>query len=161
MRKLYWISTCAAALLATTPLAAKAAVVVAGTDYFQTLPGTYDTIPGIGVVDFMGVPFGPGSTDTIVQRTTDITINAPTSSSPNLLMTALQLESTAPVSIPGIGTIPIFVSLDRTHLANDTGTMTIAGTIAGGALTSTLIPIPTDQNSYAHSRSPIDMMRHG
>jgi putative DNA methylase len=37
-----------------------------------------------------------------------------------------------------------------------------AGTKLGrGGFRCLLIPIPTDQNSYAHSRSPIDMMRHG
>ena len=138
MRKLYLISTCAAALLGTIPLAAKAAVVVEGTDYFQTIAvdpigvkGTYDTIPGLGLVLFKGVAFGPGATDTIVRRTADITINAPTSVTPNLLLTGLQLEST------NLAT-PIFVSLDPTKLASDTGTMTINGSVAGGTLTSSL-----------------------
>jgi len=138
MRKLFLFSTCAAALLAAIPLAAKADVVVAGTDYFQTVPPATDNIPGIGTVDFMGVPFGPGTTDTIIQRTAAITIgvtNPPTP--PNLMMRGLQLESTnwAALGLPA----PFFVSLDPTQLANDTGVMSIFGnTTTGGTFNSTI-----------------------
>jgi hypothetical protein len=110
--------------------------VACGTDYFQTSPGTFFTFNGTSVGP-QGVPFGPGVTDTVVQRTSDILLNVPPTA-PNLLITGLQLESTAPVSIPGVGTIPIFVSLDPANLANDTGTMAINGTTAGGTLTSNL-----------------------
>jgi hypothetical protein len=108
--------------------------VACGSDYFQTQAGTFDTLPDIGVVNFVGVPFGPGLTDTIVERTSDIPIGGiPTS--PNLMITGLQLRSAAP--IPDIGTI--FVSLDPTPSgAQDKGTMTIAGSLAGGTFTSTL-----------------------
>ncbi len=138
MREFCLISTCAAALLAAMPLAAKADVVVAGTDYFQTVPPATDNIQGIGTVDFMGVPFGPGTTDTIIQRTSDITIgvtNPPTP--PNLLMTGLQLESTNWVAL-GLPA-PIFVSLDLAQLPNDTGVMSIFGnTTTGGTFNSTI-----------------------
>ena len=47
-------------------------IVMAGSDYFQTLPGTYFDFGGpIGVVEFEGLPIGPGNTDTIVQRQED------------------------------------------------------------------------------------------
>jgi hypothetical protein len=102
--------------------------VALGSDYFQTQAGTFDTIPGIGVVDFMGVPFGPGATDTIVQRQADAIINGPAIP---LQITGLELEST------NLAT-PIFVSLDPNNLANDTGTMSISGSLSGGTFTSTL-----------------------
>ena len=140
MKNLCLISTCAAALLAMMPLAAKAAPtscpveeprgnsVTCGTDYFQTAAGTFDTIPGLGVVQFKGVPFGPGLTDTIVQRQADAVIGG---GAIPLQITGLQLEST------NLAT-PIFVSLDSANLANDTGSMTISGSLAGGTFTSTL-----------------------
>jgi hypothetical protein len=83
------------------------------------------------VVDFTGVPFGPGLTDTIVQRTADIPLNIP-ETSPNLMITGLQLMST------NLGT-PIFVSLDPNPTGKqDKGIMTINGTLAGGTFTNTL-----------------------
>jgi hypothetical protein len=101
-------------------------------DYFQVEPGTFFTFNG-NTVALQGVPFGAGLTDTIVERTADIPINA-VSPSPNLLITGLQLASTAPV--PGIGTI--FANLDPANLTNDTGTMSISGRLSGGTLTSSL-----------------------
>src|SRR5437868_2307752 len=97
--------------------------VACGSDYFQTVaPGTFDTITIGGVptvVNFTGVPFGPGLTDTIVQRTTDIPING-VPSAPNLRITALQLVSTNLA-------IPIFVSLAPNSTGGqDLGTMTIS-----------------------------------
>ena len=134
MRKLCLISTCAAALLALPTLARAVPTVAAGTDYFQTEAGTqFDFGVGIGIVNFMGVPFGPGGTDTIVQRQADAIING---GPIPIQITGLQLESTAPVL--GFGNINIFVSLDPTLLASDTGNMSIAGTTAGGTFTSSL-----------------------
>jgi hypothetical protein len=63
--------------------------VACGSDYFQTEPGTFFTFNG-NTVALQGVPFGPGLTDTIVERTADIPINAVSSSS-NLRITGLQL----------------------------------------------------------------------
>jgi len=118
---------------------ARADNVALGTDYFTTQPGAFDYIdlPGVGLfkVNFKGLPLNParwGATDTIVERTQDIPLNvAPTS--PNILITALSLEST---NIPGE---TLFVSLDPNNLANDTGMLTIDGSVyLGGTFTSSL-----------------------
>lgn len=115
------------------PGAAKADTVVLGSDYLQTLPGTYFNFGGaIGVVDFTGYAFGPGNTDTIVQRTSDITINGGPG---NLQLTALSLVSTTPVSFPGSSGL-IYITLDPFNLANDSGQITIGGTKAGGTFSS-------------------------
>ena len=137
MRK-FWLMApaLALALAAAAPGTARADIIGAGTDYFSTVPGsgtsgTYDSnVPSIGLVDFKGVPFGGslGNTDTIIQRTADITING---SAGPLLITALQLEST------NLST-PIFISLDPTLLSSDTGTMTIVGNSSGGTFDSAL-----------------------
>lgn len=126
-----------AVALPTTVARANAVETVAeGSDYFQTQAGTFDTIPGIGVVDFMGVPFGPGGTDTIIQRQADAVINGPAIP---IQIIGLQLESTAPVTVSPSGpTIPIFISLDPLNLANDTGTMSIVGSVTGGTFNSSL-----------------------
>lgn len=128
MRKLMLISACANGFLATLPPTARADVVAAGTDYFYTWPDTSDNITGLGVVNFMGVGFGPGGTDTIVQRLSDATINGP--AIPTQII-GLQLVST---NLP----TPVYVSLDPINLANDTGSMTIGGNTTGGTFTSTL-----------------------
>lgn len=99
--------------------------VAAGTDYFETLPGTFADIGGV-TVDFAGVPFGPGATDTTVQRTADAVING---AAVPLLLTGLQLEST------NLST-RIFVSLNP--LIASTGSMSIAGNLSGGTFSSTL-----------------------
>ena len=53
-----------------------AGTVVLGSDYFHTSTASvFDFGPGIGLVNFMGNPVGPGNTDTIVQRQADATIN--------------------------------------------------------------------------------------
>jgi len=121
-----------------------------GSDYFQTDPGTNFTFGApIGVVNFTGVPIGPGQTDTIVQRQADATINpgvAPTglttvaqvAALPNsipLQITALSMESTAPVNIGG-SFFDVFVTLDPSNLANDTGSMAIYGDSTGGSFDS-------------------------
>jgi hypothetical protein len=112
--------------------------VEAGSDYFVTLPGTSFN-PGTGSIPLTGVPLGGtglGNTDTIVQRTATVPIGV-TPTAPNLLLKALQLESTAPVTF-GAYTGSIFISLDPSNTASDTGTMTISGTTGGGTFDSTL-----------------------
>ena len=103
-----------------------------GSDYFQTQPGSmFNGTP------LMGVPFGPGLTDTVVQRTADIPIGV-TPTGPNLMFTGLQMESTAPVTV-GAFTGHIFISLDPNPTGSqDKGTMAIAGTLAGGTFSSSL-----------------------
>jgi hypothetical protein len=73
--------------------------VALGSDYFQSQAGTQFNFGGpIGLVNFMGLPIGPGNTDTLVQRQADATING---SAIPLQMTALSLESLAPVNVGG------------------------------------------------------------
>jgi hypothetical protein len=112
-----------------------------GSDYFQTQTGTFATFPPpIGVVNFMGNPVGPGSTDTIVQR-----LNEPTlipgggPSTVSTLLTTLSLEGTAPLNIGGFH-YSVFVNLDPSHLADDTGTLLVSLNSAanGGTFSSTL-----------------------
>jgi hypothetical protein len=59
--------------------------VACGSDYLATAPGTlFDFGPGIGTVNFMGLPLSIDSSnaDTIVQRTTDIPLNVNPSGGP-------------------------------------------------------------------------------
>jgi hypothetical protein len=132
-----------------------AGTVALGWDYLQTVPVTsfdFTALSGgaVGVVDFMGIPVGPGNTDTIIQRLADATINAgsaPTGLTatqiallPNaipLQITELSMESTAPVDIAG-NFFDVFVTLDPANLANDTGMMSIYGGTTGGTFESYL-----------------------
>jgi hypothetical protein len=73
-----------------------------GFDLFQTVsPGTSAVLPGIGLVNFRGVPLDPslGSTDTIVQRTGSLPSGG-TGLIP-IELVALELMSTSPVNIGG------------------------------------------------------------
>ncbi len=109
--------------------------VALGSDYFATGAGTFFNFgAGIGTVNFMGLPIGPGSTDTIVQRQADAAIGG---AAIPIQITALSLESTAPVNIGG-SFFDVFVTLDPAHLALDTGTLSVAGTTTGGTFTSSL-----------------------
>ena len=109
--------------------------VALGSDYFQTAAGTFFNFGGsIGSVNFMGLPIGPGNTDTIVQRQADASIGGPAIP---IQIVALSLESTAPVNIGG-SFFDVFVTLDPANLTNDTGTMSIGGTTAGGTFSSNL-----------------------
>jgi hypothetical protein len=153
MRSRLSLTAALTAFVIAAPVAARACpatevtqtvpTVACGSDYSQTEPGTFFTFNG-NTVALQGVPFGPGLTDTIVERTADLPINA-VFAAPNLLITGLQLESTAPV--PGIGTI--FASLDPANLTNNTSTMSINGGLSGGTLTSSLNVFSTSAPSPA------------
>jgi hypothetical protein len=128
------VLVCALALgLAFVPPAARADI-LAGTDYLTTTSAEYDFGDSIGTVDLQSNPIGPGNTDTIIQRQSDAVINGP---SVPFLMTALSLESTAPVNIGG-SFFDVFFTLDPSNLANDTGTLSIMGSPSGGTISSTL-----------------------
>lgn len=114
------------ALAATT--AAHADTVVLGTDYFTTTSGTSFTFDS-HTFDLKGNPIGPGDTDTIVQRTNDVTIGGGPGA---LMVTGLSLESTAAVGSYGI----VYVGLDPNNLSKDTGQINITGTKMGGSFTS-------------------------
>ena len=107
--------------------------VALGTDYLQTQPGSnFNFGDGIGVVNFMGLPIGPGGTDTKVQRQANADING---GSIPIQIVALSMESTAPVNIGG-SFFDVFVTLDPANLGNDIGMMSIMGTLGGGTFTS-------------------------
>jgi hypothetical protein len=108
--------------------------VVAGSDYFQTQPGTQFAFgPPIGLVSFISDPIGPGATDTIIERLGNEDLNNPTAVP--LEVMALSLESAAPVNVGGM-LFNVFVTLDPANLANDTGTITIDGSPSGGTFSS-------------------------
>jgi hypothetical protein len=134
----------AALVLCTTATAQSRQTVALGSDFLQTQPGSnFNFGPGIGVVDFMGLPLKGGqippgyqmslaATDTIVQRQADAFING--NAIPIQLM-ALSMESTAPVNVGG-SFFDVFVTLDPANLANDVGMMSIMGSLAGGTFNS-------------------------
>lgn len=117
------------ALVAMGP--AKAETIPAGWDYFTTLSsGTFVEFGG-ATIPLMGAPIGPGNTDTIVQRLSDITINGAAGA---IQVSALSLQSIGPV--PGLGA-PISIKLDPAYLDKDVGELTISGSSAtGGTFTS-------------------------
>lgn len=116
---------CGSLLLLIGATAANADTVVQGTDYFATSSGSSLTFNSY-TFDATGNPIGPGDTDTIIQRTSDITING---SAGLLMVTGLSLESTAAVGSYGI----VYVSLDPNNLTKDTGQITITGSVLGGS----------------------------
>ena len=132
------LSALALTLAVARPAAAQAGppMVALGSDYFQTTAGTFAVLPGIGLVDFVGNPIGPGNTDTIVQRQADAIINGP---SIPIEIVALSLESAAPVNVGG-SFFDVFVTLDNDgdpiDKGHNTGMMTITGTPAGGIFSS-------------------------
>ncbi|GMV26627.1 MAG: hypothetical protein AMXMBFR58_26580 [Phycisphaerae bacterium] len=119
-------SLCMVAVLAAGTTAS-AVNIPAGYDYLMTDPGTYfDFGPGIGPVNFRGVPIDPstyGDADTIVERKapaifpafgTDVYPNNPlagTGVTIPIEMLALELASTAPIYI-GESFFDVWVSLD-------------------------------------------------
>ena len=110
--------------------------VALGSDYFATQPGTHFNFGGgIGDVNLLGLPIGPFNTDTIIQRRADAVLGGPAIP---IQMVALSLKSAAPVNVGG-SFFDVFITLDPANLANDTGTMSIAGnTTTGGTFTSAL-----------------------
>lgn len=93
--------------------------VLAGSDFLTTAPGT--TFNG---VPFQGVPIGPGSTDTIVERLQNVNVSSGTGTTPIQLI-ALQLMSSAPANF-GLGVGTYFITLQSTRNGpSSTGTMTI------------------------------------
>lgn len=139
------LAICATILMAPGAATAGTVTVVAGSDYLITTVGFAD-IQGFGPVNFAGNPdLGYGPTDTIVERTSNITLikpGDPLNTTPNLLVTALSLKSTAPVTYMG-QTFFLYATVDPTPpppSANsiypgspyNTGIMNITGTAAGG-----------------------------
>jgi hypothetical protein len=113
-----------------------APAVALGSDYFVTQPGTHFNFGGgIGDVNLLGLPIGPFNTDTIIQRKADAILGGPAIP---IQMVALSLKSAAPVNVGG-SFFDVFITLDPANLANDTGTMSIAGnTTTGGTFSSAI-----------------------
>ena len=91
-------AVCASALAAAALLhsAAQADLVLLGSDYFETIQPTFFTPLG-GLNPLTGLPIGPGTTDTIVQRQADCSLSLGTLGSNCTIpieMVALSLIST-------------------------------------------------------------------
>jgi hypothetical protein len=136
MQRLHFLLgvACIGLLGLALPGPARADTVVLGSDYLETEPGTQFNLGSLGIVPFIGNPIGPGSTDTIVQRKADATIGG---GSIPIQIVALSLRSVNPVNIGGF-LYRLDARLDPANLNNDTGTMTISGTGAGGTFSSNL-----------------------
>jgi len=103
--------------------------VLAGTDYFVTQPGT--VFDGVA---FKGVPTGPGGSDTIVERTSNVALGTGSGGvgTTPLFLTQLELVSAAPTNF-GLGVGFYYITLQSNRLGGgtaSTGTMTID--LAGG-----------------------------
>src|SRR5436190_23090736 len=74
-----------------------------GFDLFQTAPGAFfdATGFGLGIIPMVGLPIGPGVTDTIIQRDNGFLCAAPPclGNTVNIHMFALSLQSAAPINI--------------------------------------------------------------
>jgi hypothetical protein len=103
------------------------ASILRGTDYLETLPGTFFDFGGpIGSVSLKGLPISPstlGTTDTIVQRKADF-LFPPSGSSTTIPIELVQLSlvSVAPISI---FSTPYSVFVHLTPSTSSTGIMTI------------------------------------
>ena len=98
--------------------------VLSGSDYFVTQPGT-----AFNGVPFIGVPVGPGGSDTIVERTSGVNLgtgSGGTGTTP-LVMTQLELVSAVPTNF-GLGVGFYYITLQSNRAGGgtaSTGTMTI------------------------------------
>jgi hypothetical protein len=119
---------------------AGAGTIALGADYFSTTSASYDFGGSIGVVDFVGLPCGPGctppnpgpaNTDMIIEREGDATING---GAVTITMDALSLKSTNPVNIGG-SFYDVFLTLLQD---NSEGSLGVTGTLAGGTYSSFL-----------------------
>lgn len=109
-----------------------------GFDLFNTRPGTFHILPGIGMVFFTGgPPVIPGTnTDTIVERLQGIDpFDVGDMGTIDIILRELSLESVAPVNIGGT-----FFNISAIAAPiQSLGSMTIFhSTVDGGAFTSTL-----------------------
>jgi hypothetical protein len=118
-------------------------IVPAGPDMFVTQPGTFFSLPGIGQINFLGVPNAQG-VDTIVQRLKSINVPdvvGATETVP-IQLTLLDLKSTAPVNIGG-SFFDVFATLNPNAPPSTTSNLVFTQMINGegpveGTFTSTL-----------------------
>ena len=113
--------------------------ILSGPEYFATQPGTEFSFGSYGTINLMGVPFGPGNTDTIVERLSQAPVSPGGTIQIPIEIVALSMESTQPLNIAG-SLFNVFVTLNPAQLNNDTGQMTITANSAGtgGTFTSSL-----------------------
>ena len=129
------VACVALAMAGLLSLPAQGAVILLGSDYFETVQPTFFTPLdglGMGILNpLRGLAIGPGSTDTIVQRqancTLDLTSTGSTCSIP-IEMVALSLQSTVNPN----------VRIRESPTAHSTGTMTMSsgGSGTGGTFAS-------------------------
>ena len=160
-------SLCAGSALVVTglafPLTSSAQLTVqSGYELFQTqASGT--SFPGLG--SLMGVPLGTfnfgsgpvntGDTDTIIQRLTTATVaNAGDSTTVNLKVNALQLETTAQVNFMNLGLNNYFITLDPNTASTGSMTLTFGG--PGGGTFSSSLDLTLDIHSGALNGPVVD-----
>ena len=121
---------------------AQSAVILLGSDYFETVQPTFFTPLG-AFNPLAGLAFGPGSTDTIVQRQADCTLDLLSASSCTIPieMVGLSLVSTVDPMVrlretPG--------SLVGTNRSGGTMTMTSDGSGTGGFFISSFFDVFVD-----------------
>jgi hypothetical protein len=106
-----------------------AATITHGSHYLTSGGGFYPFPPPIGLLTFEGNPFGPGNTDTVYERMSDVIIpgfGIPVSTP--ITMTNVGLRSSAPLNIGGFS-YDVRIGLTPFTGANpNTGTMTITQT---------------------------------
>ena len=118
---------------------AQADAIGPGFDLFSTAPGTMVFIPGIGTVQFVGVPIGPSNTDTIVQRTQGINpLNVGGSGTIPIEIVALSLHSAQPVQM-GNSFFDVFVTLQPNTISS--GQMTVNHENTGGGTFSSFFDV--------------------
>jgi hypothetical protein len=91
-------------VLGSRPGLATVMEVLAGSDYLVTQPGTM-----FAGVPFMGVAFGPGGSDTIVNRLDNVNVTGGSGTTP-LVLANLELQSAVPADF-GLGTGTYFITL--------------------------------------------------
>ena len=121
----------ALALACSLPAPAHAALVLLGSDYLETVRPSFFTVPGPTVIQVKGLPIGPGSTDTIVQRKANCSLSL--SSSGSNCTIPIEMVALSLVSIAN----PMLRVRESPTLAS-TGMMTIFsdGTGSGGTFNS-------------------------
>jgi hypothetical protein len=131
-RIVFYLAFCAIVAGAVT-VAHADPIILLGSDYLETTAGTT-----FGGVAFQGVPIGPGSTDTIVQRQSNATLTGVGSSAViPIELVALHLVSVAPTNF-GLGLGFYYLTLQSARGGpTSVGQMTINYTIADDGLPGT------------------------
>lgn len=125
-----------------------------GFDQFQTgSPTQFDLGPGIGVVNFQGVPIASsyGNADTIIQRTP-----SGTTGTCNIQVWALFMKSTSPITVNG-QSADVYATINNTGgsvstsvlpqpdpISQATGNLTITSTNSSGGTFNSNLPVNAD-----------------